>query len=742
MNIFEGIVIEIIFRNEENGYTVGLLKTAEEEITFVGTFVALGEGERLVIRGSIRLHPIYGHQIEVQSYELAALNTDKSIFNYLASGAIDEIGPKLAERIVARFGDKTLEIMDREPERLLEVEGIGRKKFNRIITSYQEKSLQRNIVVKLSGYDISTAMAMKIYKTFGEHSIEVIEKNPYQIAQIRGIGFLKADEIARRLGVDRNDPSRLCEGIKYVLEELSYRGHVYVESEVLAEQSIKLLGCLRERYEEALFELLITRQAVSEKTPSEDRVYLESFFRCESEIAVRLVKLLQDPEPKIPTRDAQVMIREAEIRIGKVLEEKQREAVLAAVENPVMVLTGGPGTGKTTIISFIIDFFEALNKKVRLAAPTGRAAKRMSEATGKTATTIHRMLEVGFREEFGDNYYNRNEENPIAAEVIIVDEMSMIDIFLMRALLEAIKPGTIVIFVGDSDQLPSVGVGRVLWDLIESEVIRTVRLTEIFRQSKESAIITNAHRVNRGEPLELVKASDFFFMDRSHPMQVKNLVVELIAERLPKYFSVDPREIQVLSPIKKSAVGVFALNEALQEELNPPRGRGELRHQDRILREGDKIMQIKNNYEKEYIGTNGAESGKGVFNGDIGYIDLVDPRAKEFFVTWEDQRRSRYGYDEADNIEHAYAMTVHKSQGSEFEVVVIPILSLPPMMQSRNILYTALTRAKTAVVIVGSMFYIQRMIDNISVDRRNSALAEKLRKASGFLLQKEDARDE
>ncbi len=553
---------------------------------------------------------------------------------------------------------------------------------------------------------------------------------------------MKADEIARRLGVDRNDPSRLCEGIKYVLEELSYRGHVYVESEVLAEQSIKLLGCLRERYEEALFELLITRQAVSEKTPSEDRVYLESFFRCESEIAVRLVKLLQDPEPKIPTRDAQVMIREAEIRIGKVLEEKQREAVLAAVENPVMVLTGGPGTGKTTIISFIIDFFEALNKKVRLAAPTGRAAKRMSEATGKTATTIHRMLEVGFREEFGDNYYNRNEENPIAAEVIIVDEMSMIDIFLMRALLEAIKPGTIVIFVGDSDQLPSVGVGRVLWDLIESEVIRTVRLTEIFRQSKESAIITNAHRVNRGEPLELVKASDFFFMDRSHPMQVKNLVVELIAERLPKYFSVDPREIQVLSPIKKSAVGVFALNEALQEELNPPRGRGELRHQDRILREGDKIMQIKNNYEKEYIGTNGAESGKGVFNGDIGYIDLVDPRAKEFFVTWEDQRRSRYGYDEADNIEHAYAMTVHKSQGSEFEVVVIPILSLPPMMQSRNILYTALTRAKTAVVIVGSMFYIQRMIDNISVDRRNSALAEKLRKASGFLLQKEDARDE
>ncbi|MDO5095244.1 MAG: ATP-dependent RecD-like DNA helicase [Peptostreptococcaceae bacterium] len=738
MNIFEGNVVEIIFRNEENGYTVGVLKTAEEEITFVGTFIALEEGEHILIKGSPKLHPIYGQQIEVISYELPTLNTDKSIFNYLASGAIAEIGPKLAERIVGMFGARTLEILDNEPERLLEVEGIGRKKFNRIITSYVEKSAQRGIVVKLAGYDISTSMAMKIYRAFGENTIAVITENPYLIAsKVRGVGFLKADEIAQKLGADRNSIHRITEGIKYVLEDFSFQGNTYCELEELASRSMALLGCGKERFDEGLYELCIKKEAILENREEEKRIYLESMYRCEADIAYMLLRLLgQAGAQDVLPREAEVMVKEAEVRLGKSLEDKQREAVLSALENQIMVLTGGPGTGKTTIISFIIDCFEGLGKKVRLCAPTGRAAKRMSEATGKKATTIHRMLEVGYSGADEDSFYNRNEDNPILADVIIVDEVSMVDIFLMRALLEAVKLGTVLIFVGDKDQLPSVGVGRVLWDLIDSEIIRTVTLTEIFRQSKESSIIVNAHRVNRGEALEIKKGdSDFFFMARSNPMEVRNLVVELVSERLPKYFGIEPKEIQVLSPIKKSGVGVFELNIALQESINPADNKIQFRHQERILRVGDKIMQIKNNYEKEYIGYYGAESGKGVFNGDIGMIDAIDPKAKEFFITWEDQRRSKYGYEEADNIEHAYAMTVHKSQGSEFDVVVIPILSLPPMMQSRNILYTALTRAKHAVVLVGSMYQIQRMIDNISTDKRNSSLSDKLRAMKKMILE-------
>lgn len=740
MHTFEGNVVEIIFRNEENGYTVGVLKTAEEEITFVGTFIALEEGEHIVLQGSPKLHPIYGQQIEMTSYELPTLNTDKSIFNYLASGAIAEIGPKLAERIVAKFGSKTLQVMDNQPELLMEVEGIGRKKFNRIITSYVEKSAQRSIVVKLAGYDISTAMAMKIYKAFGENTIAVISENPYLIAsKVKGIGFLKADEIAQKLGGDRNSIHRIVEGIKYALEEYSFQGNTYCELDALAQKSMDLLGCDRERFDEGLYELCIKKGAILENVQDEKRVFLESMYRCEADIAYLLLKLsAQETILSLSGRDATIMVKEAEIRLGKTLEDKQFEAVLASLENQMMVLTGGPGTGKTTIISFIIDLYEGLGKKVRLCAPTGRAAKRMSEATGKKATTIHRMLEVGYSGAEEDSFYNRNEDNPVLADVVIVDEMSMVDIFLMRALLEAIKPGTVLIFVGDKDQLASVGVGKVLWDLIDSDIIKTVTLTEIFRQSKESSIIVNAHRVNQGKELLLEKGDrDFFFMARNNPLEAKELIVELVASRLPKYFELSSKEIQVLSPIKKTAVGVFELNEALQEAINPADNKVCFRHQNRVLRSGDKVMQIKNNYEKEFIGYYGAESGKGVFNGDIGTIDSIDAKAKEFFVTWEDQRRSKYAFDEVDNIEHAYAMTVHKSQGSEFDVVVIPILNLPPMMQSRNILYTALTRAKTAVVLIGSMTQIQRMIENVSVDRRNSSLSEKLKAMSGMMLKKE-----
>lgn len=741
---YEGNVTEIIFRNDDNGYTVGNLKTTEGELTFVGSFVAIAEGESMILEGREKIHPIYGQQIEVLSYKLPTLDTDKSIFNYLASGNIDEIGPKIAERIVNKFGTQTLEIFDKHPERLLEVEGIGRKKFNRIITSYQAKSAQRSIVIELSGYDISTAIAMRIYRVFGEKTMEILHENPYLIAaKVRGVGFLKTDEIAMKMGMAKDAIHRITEGIKYILTEAGYNGDTYVLLEDLKNRSAQILECPAEKIEEGLYELAIKKEIVLEKFGPDQRVYLYSTYECEAEIAVKLLKIMgQGRMTEVFQRDAETMVKEAEDRIGKQLEAKQKEAVINALNNNVMVLTGGPGTGKTTIISFLISCFENLDKAVKLCAPTGRAAKRMSEATGQKAMTIHRLLEVGFSGDSEENFYNRDESNPIEAEVVIVDEVSMVDIFLMRALLRAIPPSCAIIFVGDKDQLPSVGLGRVLQDMIDSRVISTTTLNEIFRQSKESNIIVNAHRVNKGEALEIPKdKQDFFFMQRENLAEAQALVVELVADRLPKYFQVDSKDIQVLCPIKKTAVGVFELNGKLQEILNPQEPpkqvkKKQFKHQDRILRVGDKIMQIKNNYEKEYIGYYGVESGKGVFNGDIGYIENIDTVAKEFFVQWEDQRVSKYGFDEADNVEHAYAMTVHKSQGSEFEVVVIPILNLPPMMQSRNILYTALTRAKSIVVLVGSPRQVNRMIQSDHTDRRNSSLKDKLRSMQPLLLEK------
>lgn len=738
MSIFEGNVVEIIFRNEENGYTVAVLETTDDYLTFVGIFIAIEVGDVLRIKGNLKIHNIYGTQIEVVSYEIPELVTDKSIFNYLASGAIDEIGEKLAERIVNKFGKDTLRIMQEEPNRLLEVEGIGRKKLIKIISSYMEKSSQRNILIKLMKYDLSSGLAMKIYKKFGDKTIDILEQNPYLLAgEIRGIGFLKADEIARKIGFDLSSILRVKEGIKFVLEEIIYQsGSTYVIYDELKKKSLELLNINEEIFEEAIYEIALGKKIIIEEDDDKIKVYLENVYRCEQEIAFKLLRLLTAEKQNFYSKDINIIIKESEDKIGKKLSENQKEAVISALENKVMVLTGGPGTGKTTVISFIIDCFKNINKKVKLCAPTGRAAKRMTEATGMESKTIHRLLEVGFNEDQDEiNFYARNEDNPIDADVIIVDEVSMVDIFLMKSLLSAIKNGTILILVGDKDQLQSVGVGRVLCDIIDSNVIKTITLNEIYRQSKESNIIINAHNVNNGKKIEIDKnKKDFFFMDRNSNHSVKKLIVELISDRLPKYFGVNTKDIQILSPIKKSGIGVFELNESIQNKINPPdENKKEFKSLDRIIRVGDKIMQIKNNYEKEYITFATDEIGKGVFNGDIGYINSIDTRAKEFYIRWEDDRISKYSYEEADNIEHSYAMTVHKSQGSEFDIVVIPILSLPPMMQSRNILYTALTRAKKVVVLVGSMNQIQKMIDNKSRDERKTSLVERLKGIDSFI---------
>lgn len=731
METYEGKVTEIIYRNSDNGYTVGVLEYPDGVITFVGTFIALEEYDYIKISGYHKLHPNYGQQLDVREYQVPELTDTKSILSYLASGVIDEIGPKMALRIVEKFGDKTLEIFDYEPERLLEIEGIGKKKQQKIIESYNLKVRLRTIVMGLSEYDISPNLAMKIYKSFGDHALESLRENPYQIcARVKGVGFIKADEIARKIGIARDSINRIMEGIKFVLDEFSYQGNTFLYFEDLQEKSCRMLSCSNELFAEALYELCIKGSVVLENKEGVKRVYLYSFYQCENEIAQRLSQLLESPvTTDLKGRSSSAMIKETEDRLGKTLADKQREAVSMALENNIMVLTGGPGTGKTTIVRFIIECFEQLGEKVTLCAPTGRAAKRLSESSGKKASTIHRLLEVGYTGEDEQlNFYNKDEENPLDTDVLIIDEMSMVDVFLMKALLTAIKKGTILIMVGDKDQLPSVGPGKVLWDLIDSHLITTVTLSEIFRQAKESNIILNAHRVNHGKEMVIQKGdTDFFFLGRNSAQEAKDLVIDLISHRLPNYYKVEPKDIQILTPIKKSGIGVLELNRGIQERINPSEdGKPEFKHGDRMFRKGDKVMQIKNNYDKEFTGYGGIDSGKGVFNGDIGYIDAIDTRAKQFYVSFEDGRRSKYEFAEGDNIEHAYAITVHKSQGSEFDIVIIPILALPPMMRSRNILYTALTRSKKVVVLVGSMYHINQMIKGNDQIQRNSSLGDRL----------------
>ncbi|MGL5258183.1 MAG: SF1B family DNA helicase RecD2, partial [Proteocatella sp.] len=521
MEIFEGKVVEIIYRNEENGYTVGVLETSEQEVlTFVGTFIDINEMDYIRLSGFQKLHPTYGHQLDVKTYEIPQLDTLRSIYDFLASGVIDEVGPKIAQRIIDRFGEDTLEILDNNPTRLLEVDGIGNKKYVKIIESYREKIKLRSIVMQLSAYGINPGVAMKIFKAFGDDTIEVIRHNPYEIcSKIKGIGFVKADEIARKIGIPKDSLSRIIQGVKFILEEYCYQGNMFMYFDELKYRSAQLLECSEDLFEKAIYELCISYQAVLENKDDVRRVYIQSFYKAENEVSKKIIDLVcESQDITLESKKAEIMIKETEDRIGKTLAQKQKEAVVSALGNKAMILTGGPGTGKTTIISFIIECFENIGKKVTLCAPTGRAAKRLSEASGKKASTIHRLLEVGYTDENSEeSYYNRDESNPLDTDVLIVDEMSMVDIFLMKALLNALKSTTSIVMVGDKDQLPSVGAGRVLWDLIECKLVKTVVLDEIFRQEKESNIIINAHRVNKGENLKLEKgALDFFFMAREN----------------------------------------------------------------------------------------------------------------------------------------------------------------------------------------------------------------------------------
>lgn len=731
MEKIQGMVSDIVFKNEENGYTIANLANEDDEITIVGCMPTLSMGESIEVEGKWINHKIYGSQFEVQNFMPVTPSSLEGIYVYLSSGMIHGIGEKMAKRIVDKFGVDTLDIIQNTPERLTEVEGIGMKKVKQIQESYEENRELRNIIIKLSPYGITPNYCLRIYKKYKEKSIEIINKNPYRLAEeVRGIGFKIADEIASKIGIDKYSPDRIMQGILFTLNQSLANGHTYLPKRVLIEQSVKILGVESSFVEKGIMDLAYAQKVHLENKNGEILVYLMMYYICENGVCKEIIKLSQHEIKDLHINiDEEIKIVEKEDNIN--LAKNQIESVKEAINNGVTIITGGPGTGKTTTINTIIKIFENNDQKVVLCAPTGRAAKRMSETSNKEAKTIHRLLEMGFATDSDELIFFKDEEDPIDADVIILDEASMVDIILMYNLLKAVKLGTRLLLVGDSDQLPSVGAGNVLKDIIDSEVIKTVRLNEIFRQARESMIVVNAHKINNGEPLFLnVKNKDFFFLRKNTNEEIINEIIGLVSERLPKFYKFDKlKDIQVLASMRKGDLGVNNLNIELQKYLNPPeKYKQEEQFAKRTFRVGDKVMQIRNNYTKKWETEDKSDSGEGIYNGDIGYIFHIDKDKKTVYVLFDKVKLASYKYDELDELDHSFCTTIHKSQGSEFPVVVIPIVWAPPMLLSRNLLYTAVTRAKKLVVLVGDVRYLEQMIKNNRINDRYSNLSYKLNK--------------
>ena len=731
MEKLEGMVSDIVFKNEENGYTIAYLANENDEITIVGCMPTLSVGESIEVEGKWVNHKTYGSQFEVNSFMPITPSSLEGIYVYLSSGMIHGIGEKMAKRIVDKFGVDTLDIIQNTPERLTEVEGIGMKKVKQIQESYEENRELRNIIIQLSPYGITPNYCLRIYKKYKEKAIDIINKNPYRLAEdVRGIGFKIADEIASKIGIDKYSPERIMQGIIYTLNQSLASGHTYLPKQILIEQSVKILGVEPKFVENGIMDLAYNQKVHLENKDGQILVYLMMYYICENGVCKEIIKLSQHDIKDLHINiDEEIKIVEKEDNIS--LAKNQIEAVKEAINNGVTIITGGPGTGKTTTINTIIKIFENNDQKVVLCAPTGRAAKRMSETSNKEAKTIHRLLEMGFGSDSEELVFFKDEEDPIDADVIILDEASMVDIILMYNLLKAVKLGTRVLLVGDSDQLPSVGAGNVLKDIIDSKVIKTVRLNEIFRQARESMIVVNAHKINNGEPLFLnVKNKDFFFLRKNTNEEILNEIVGLVSERLPNFYKFDKlKDIQVLTSMRKGDLGVNNLNIELQKYLNPPnKYKQEEEFAKRIFRVGDKVMQIRNNYTRKWETEDKSESGEGIYKGAIGYIFHIDKDKKTVYVLFDKIKLSAYKYDELDELDHSFCTTIHKSQGSEFPVVVIPIVWAPPMLLSRNLLYTAVTRAKKLVVLVGDVRYLEQMIKNNRINDRYSNLSYKLNK--------------
>ena len=730
----EGYVDHIIFQNRDNGYTVACLVSQGEEITCVGNFRFLSEGETIRARGTYTRHPSYGRQFSVDSYESVIPQDSLAMERYLGSGAIKGIGAALAARIVRKFGDDTLRIIEEEPERLAEVKGISERKAREIADQVEEKADMRKAMMFLQQYGITQTLGMKIYRQYGQEMYGVLKENPYKMAEdIPGVGFKIADEIAARIGIHTDSDYRIRSGILYILLQASGEGHVYLPKEVLLKRARDLLGVEQEYMEKHLMDLSIERKIVireikREGAPVQTAVYAASYYQVELHVAQMLHTLnLQDTVKEDVLEEK---IERIQRGTGVELDEKQKEAVREAVKNGLLIITGGPGTGKTTTINAIIRYFEMEDLDICLAAPTGRAAKRMTETTGYEAKTIHRLLELsGGPEQAQENVrFERNAQNPLEADVIIIDEMSMVDIFLMHALLSAVVSGTRLILVGDVNQLPSVGPGSVLKDIISSGCFPVVELVKIFRQASQSDIVVNAHKINQGIPVVLDnKSRDFFFLKRYDANVIISIVITLIQKKLPKYVEASPYEIQVLTPMRKGLLGVERLNSILQQYLNPPeQEKKEKEHGQGVFREGDKVMQIKNNYQLEWEirGNYGipVEKGVGVFNGDTGIIREINSFAEMMTVEFDEKRFVEYSFKQLDELELAYAITIHKAQGSEYPAVVIPLLQGPRMLMNRNLLYTAVTRARKCVTLVGDEKTFYDMENNRMEQDRYTAL--------------------
>ena len=714
MEKITGYIDHIIFRNEDNGYTVFQLNNEEGELTCVGKFSYIGEGEFLELEGEYTMHPSYGMQLQVTNHRIKEPEDRESIERYLGSGAVKGIGPALAGKIVAKFGEDTFRIMEEEPERL------------------EEKKDLRQAMIYLQKYGISIHLAVKIYQKYGLGTYSVLEENPYKLADdIEGVGFRTADEIASRIGIHTDSDFRIQSGIFYTLLQSVQEGHVYLEENVLSERAAQLLEVELKDIEKYLMDLAMSKKVVLKQDREKVRVYPAQYYYMEMNTARMLKELninYDEPDDLIRRR-----IDKLEEETESTLDEQQKRAVAEAVKHGIFILTGGPGTGKTTTINAMIRYFLSEGMDIRLAAPTGRAAKRMTETTGYEAQTIHRLLEVsGSPEESSKGGFGRNQDNPLETDVVIIDEMSMVDLTLMHALLSSVVPGTRVIFVGDRNQLPSVGPGKVLQDLIESHAFPVMMLTRIFRQAQESDIVVNAHRINAGEEVRLDnKSRDFFFLKRQDADVIISVILTLIQKKLPRYVKAKMTDIQVLAPMKKGLLGVERLNRILQQYLNPPSvKKQEKEYGERLFRVGDKVMQTKNNYQLEWeIATKYGlvvDKGVGVFNGDIGIVTAIHTYDETVEVEFDEKRKVKYPFKMLDELELAYAITIHKSQGSEYPAVVIPLLAGPRQLYCRNLLYTAVTRAKKCVTLVGNETVFREMIQNVDEQKRNTSLAERI----------------
>lgn len=733
-----GYIDHVIFRNEDNGYTVMVLKGMEEEqeLTCVGTFPAITQGAAIEASGNYTTHPVYGKQFQIASYVEKMPEDALAMERYLGSGAIKGIGAALAARIVRHFGDDTMRIVEEEPERLAEIKGISEKKAMEIAEQMTEKADMRRAMIFLQKYGISLNLGAKIYQKYGQTVYGVLQENPYRLAEdISGVGFRIADEIASRIGIHTDSDYRIRSGMLYTLLQASGEGHIYLPKEELFSRASGLLGVDPSYMEKHLMDMVVDRKLILKETEEGAVVYPTRYYYLELNSARMLCELnILCPE------DEEMMekrINRIEKETGTRLDEMQKQAVAAAASHGLFILTGGPGTGKTTTINAIIRYFEEEGAELRLAAPTGRAAKRMTEATGYEAQTIHRLLELnGMPEEEQEGravHFDRNSENPLEADVIIIDEMSMVDIALMHSLLLAVTAGTRLILVGDENQLPSVGPGNVLRDIIRSCCFPVVELKKIFRQASESDIVVNAHKINRGEQVTINnKSRDFFFLKRYDADIIIRVVIALIQEKLPRYVDAKPYEIQVLTPMRKGLLGVERLNQILQRYLNPPdEKKKEKEIGQRLFREGDKVMQVKNNYQLEWeiLGRYKipVDKGVGVFNGDTGIMTEINEFAETATVEFEDGRQAEYSFKQLEELELAYAVTIHKSQGSEYPAVILPILSGPRMLMNRNLLYTAVTRARKCVTVVGSETTFAEMIRNEKQQQRYSSLDRRIR---------------